>query len=39
MKAGQLDQALRNVRFLPCPEQLCREVCGLIFKETQASPD
>jgi uncharacterized membrane protein YdbT with pleckstrin-like domain len=30
--AGQ-DQALRNVRFLPYPEQLYLEVCGLIFKE------
>ena len=36
--AGQ-DQALRNVRFLPHPEQLYLEVCGLIFKETDASPD
>jgi uncharacterized membrane protein YdbT with pleckstrin-like domain len=31
--AGQ-DQALRNVNFLPYPEQLYLEVCGLIFKET-----
>jgi uncharacterized membrane protein YdbT with pleckstrin-like domain len=30
--AGQ-DQALRNVRFLPYPEQLYLEVCGLIFKD------
>ena len=29
--AGQ-DQALRNVKFLPYPEQLYLEVCGLIFK-------
>jgi uncharacterized membrane protein YdbT with pleckstrin-like domain len=36
--AGQ-DQALRNVRFLPHPEQLYLEVCGLIFKETEVSPD
>ena len=36
--AGQ-DQALRNVRFLPHPEQLYLEVCGLIFKENEASPD
>jgi uncharacterized membrane protein YdbT with pleckstrin-like domain len=36
--AGQ-DQALRNVRFLPYPEQLYLEVCALIFKETEASPD
>jgi uncharacterized membrane protein YdbT with pleckstrin-like domain len=31
--AGQ-DQALSNVNFLPYPEQLYLEVCGLIFKET-----
>jgi membrane protein YdbS with pleckstrin-like domain len=31
--AGQ-DQALRNVDYLPYPEQLYLEVCGLIFKET-----
>jgi uncharacterized membrane protein YdbT with pleckstrin-like domain len=30
--AGQ-DQALRNVKFLPYPEQLYLEVCGLIFKD------
>jgi membrane protein YdbS with pleckstrin-like domain len=30
--AGQ-DQALSNVRFIPYPEQLYLEVCGLIFKE------
>ena len=30
--AGQ-DQALRNVNFLPYPEQLYLEVCGLVFKE------
>ena len=30
--AGQ-DQALSNVRFLPYPEQLYLEVCGLIFKD------
>ena len=36
--AGQ-DQALRNIRFLPHPEQLYLEVCGLIFKENEASPD
>ena len=30
--AGQ-DQALSNVKFLPYPEQLYLEVCGLIFKE------
>jgi len=31
--AGQ-DQALRNIRFLPYPEQLYLEVCGLIFKDS-----
>jgi membrane protein YdbS with pleckstrin-like domain len=31
--AGQ-DQALSHVRFIPYPEQLYLEVCGLIFKET-----
>src|SRR6516164_7429624 len=30
--AGQ-DQALRNVNYLPYPEQLYLEVCGLVFKE------
>jgi uncharacterized membrane protein YdbT with pleckstrin-like domain len=32
--AGQ-DQALRNVKFIPYPEQLYLEICGLIFR----SPD
>jgi uncharacterized membrane protein YdbT with pleckstrin-like domain len=36
--AGQ-DQALRNVDHLPYPEQLYLEVCGLIFKEKEESPD
>jgi membrane protein YdbS with pleckstrin-like domain len=36
--AGQ-DQALRNVRFLPYPEQLYLEVCGLIFKDKVENPD
>jgi membrane protein YdbS with pleckstrin-like domain len=38
--AGQ-DQALRNVDYLPYPEQLYLEVCGLIFKEEteETSPD
>ena len=36
--AGQ-DQALRNVDHLPHPEQLYLEVCGLIFKENEESPD
>lgn len=36
--AGQ-DQALRNVKFIPYPEQLYLEVCGLIFKEDdEANP-
>ena len=36
--AGQ-DQALRNVDHLPYPEQLYLEVCGLIFREKEVSPD
>jgi len=32
--AGQ-DQALRNVKFIPYPEQLYLEVCGLIFKDEE----
>ena len=36
--AGQ-DQALRHIDYLPYPEQLYLEVCGLIFKETEESPD
>jgi len=38
--AGQ-DQALRNVDYLPYPEQLYLEVCGLIFTEEteERSPD
>ena len=36
--AGQ-DQALRRVQFLPYPEQLYLEVCGLIFKDKDESPD
>jgi len=36
--AGQ-DQALSNVRFIPYPEQLYLEVCGLIFKEDEDSRD
>jgi membrane protein YdbS with pleckstrin-like domain len=36
--AGQ-DQALRNVDYLPYPEQLYLEVCGLIFKETDKDDD
>ncbi len=32
--AGQ-DQALRNVGFIPYPEQLYLEVCGLIFKDEE----
>jgi uncharacterized membrane protein YdbT with pleckstrin-like domain len=36
--AGQ-DQALSNIRFLPYPEQLYLEVCGLLFKEKDDSPD
>jgi len=37
--AGQ-DQALRHIEYLPFPEQLYLEVCGLIFKEEEEeSPD
>ena len=36
--AGQ-DQALRNVKFIPYPEQLYLEVCGLIFKDEEQSTD
>ncbi len=36
--AGQ-DQALRIVDHLPYPEQLYLEVCGLIFKDKEDSPD
>ncbi len=36
--AGQ-DQALRHVDHLPYPEQLYLEVCGLIFKDKDASDD
>ena len=34
--AGQ-DQALSRVRFIPYPEQLYLEVCGLIFKDEDGS--
>jgi uncharacterized membrane protein YdbT with pleckstrin-like domain len=36
--AGQ-DQALSHIRFLPYPEQLYLEVCGLIFKDKDADSD
>lgn len=36
--AGQ-DQALTKVDHLPYPEQLYLEVCGLIFKDKEESPD
>ena len=36
--AGQ-DQALTNVDYLPYPEPLYLEVCGLIFKDKDESPD
>jgi len=36
--AGQ-DQALRNINHLPYPEQLYLEVCGLIFRDKEESPD
>src|SRR5271156_1826363 len=34
--AGQ-DQALRHIEYLPYPEQLYLEVCGLIFKDKEES--
>jgi uncharacterized membrane protein YdbT with pleckstrin-like domain len=36
--AGQ-DQALNKIDHLPYPEQLYLEVCGLIFKDKEESPD
>ncbi len=36
--AGQ-DQALRNVDYIPYPEQLYLEVCGLIFKDKDDGSD
>ena len=36
--AGQ-DQALSHIRFLPYPEQLYLEVCGLIFKDKDDDSD
>jgi uncharacterized membrane protein YdbT with pleckstrin-like domain len=36
--AGQ-DQALNRIDHLPYPEQLYLEVCGLIFKDKEESPD
>jgi uncharacterized membrane protein YdbT with pleckstrin-like domain len=36
--AGQ-DQALSHIRFLPYPEQLYLEVCGLIFKDKDDGDD
>src|SRR5271165_620197 len=36
--AGQ-DQALSHIRFLPYPEQLYLEVCGLIFKDKDDGSD
>jgi uncharacterized membrane protein YdbT with pleckstrin-like domain len=36
--AGQ-DQALSHVRFLPYPEQLYLEVCGLLFEDKEERPD
>jgi hypothetical protein len=36
--AGQ-DQALSHVTFLPYPEQLYLEVCGLIFKDEDGRGD
>jgi uncharacterized membrane protein YdbT with pleckstrin-like domain len=36
--AGQ-DQALSNIKFLPYPEQLYLEVCGLIFRDKDDGSD
>jgi membrane protein YdbS with pleckstrin-like domain len=36
--SGQ-DQALRNVKFLPYPEQIYLEVCGLIWPDRDSQPD
>ncbi len=36
--AGQ-EQALNKVDYLPYPEQLYLEVCGLIFRDREESPD
>jgi uncharacterized membrane protein YdbT with pleckstrin-like domain len=36
--AGQ-EQALSHVRFLPYPEQLYLEVCGLLFEDKEERPD
>ena len=33
------DQALRTIDHIPYPEQLYLEVCGLIFKDKEDSPD
>jgi len=36
--AGQ-DQALSNIKYLPYPEQLYLEVCGLLFKDKDEASD
>ena len=36
--AGQ-EQALSNVKYLPYPEQLYLEVCGLLFKDKEDASD
>ena len=36
--AGQ-DQALSNIKYLPYPEQLYLEVCGLLFKDKDDASD
>jgi membrane protein YdbS with pleckstrin-like domain/rubredoxin len=38
MTPGQ-DLALRHIRFLPYPEQIYLEVCGMIFRDTDRPPD
>ena len=39
LESARQDQALRIVDHLPYPEQLYLEVCGLIFKDKEESPD
>ena len=38
MTPGQ-DLALRHIRFLPYPEQIYLEVCGLIFQDMERCPE
>jgi rubredoxin len=38
MTPGQ-DSVLRRIRFLPYPEQIYLEVCGLIFQDKNTQPE